>query len=84
MSCWNAFLGLLARADQAYDFGARLGFVTVLGIAVAVWTNLSYWNWHGFPRRYTAAFICTEVIAFIFAGVAIALVLKNEYFTDTR
>ena len=74
---------LLAQTRHT-SFGARLGFVTVLGIAVAVWTNLSYWNWHGFPRRYTAAFICTEVIAFIFAGVVIALVLKNKSFTDTR
>lgn len=67
---------LLAQTRHA-TFGARLGFVTVLGFVAAVWTNMSYWNWYGFPRRYTAAYMCTEIVGFIFAGVVIALVLKN-------
>ncbi len=74
---------LLAQTRHL-SFGARVGFVTVLGIAVAVWTNLSYWNWYGFSRRYTAAYMVTEAVGFIFAGLVIALVLKNKPFADTR
>ena len=74
---------LLAQTRHL-SFGARVGFVSVLGIAVAVWTNMSYWNWYGFSRRYTAAYMVTEAVGFIFAGVVIALVLKNKPFADTR
>ena len=74
---------LLAQTRHV-SFGARVGFVTVLGIAVAVWTNLSYWNWYGFSRRYTAAYMVTEAVGFICAGLVIALVLKNKPFVDTR
>ena len=74
---------LLAQTRHL-SFGARVGFVTVLGIAVAIWTNLSYWNWYGFSRRYTAGYMVTEAVGFICAGLVIALVLKNKPFVDTR
>lgn len=74
---------LLAQTRHV-SFGARVCFVTVLGIAVAVWTNMSYWNWYGFPKRYTAVYMVTEVVGFIVAGVVIALVLKNRPFAHTK
>jgi len=30
--------------------------VLVTGILAAITTNLSYWNWYGFPGAYTASF----------------------------
>jgi hypothetical protein len=74
---------LLAQTRHM-SFGARVCFVSVLGIAVAVWTNLSYWNWYGFSKRYTAAYMVTEAVGFICAGLVIALVLKNRPFADTK
>ena len=81
----ESFLAVFLLAQTRHvSFGARVVFVTVLGIAVAVWTNMSYWNWYGFPRRYTVAYMFTEVVAFICAGLVIALVLKNKPFVDSR
>ena len=74
---------LLAQTRHV-NFGSRVFFVSLLGVAVALWTNLSYWNWHGFSRRYTAAYITTEVVAFILAGIVIALVLKNKPLNDSQ
>ena len=74
---------LLAQTRHP-SFSARVVFVTVLGLAVVFWTNMSYWNWYGFSRRYTAAYMFTEVVGFICAGLVIALVLKNKPFVETR
>jgi hypothetical protein len=58
-------------------FGGRVMFVTVAGILAAIATNLSLWNWYGFNTAYTVANIVMEVIGFLAAGLAIALVLRN-------
>jgi hypothetical protein len=39
---------LLAQTGLA-GFAGRAGFVTVAGILAAISTNISYWNWYGFP-----------------------------------
>lgn len=67
-----------AESTRLATFGARLGFVTVAGVLAAIATNISYWNWYGFPTVYTAAYIFTQVVGFFLAGIAIALVLKNQ------
>lgn len=69
---------LLLGCTRLGTFGGRLGFVVVAGVLAAIATNISYWNWYGFPAVYTAAYIFTQVVGFFFAGVAIALVLKNQ------
>jgi hypothetical protein len=60
------------------SFGARVGFVTVAGILAAIATNVSYWNWYGFPKRYTAAYMFTEVVGFFIIGIVAALVLRKR------
>ena len=69
---------LLLMQTRLMTFGARVGFVVTAGILAAIATNISYWNWYGFPAVYTAAYIFTQVVGFFFAGLAIALVLKNQ------
>lgn len=59
-------------------FGARVVFVTVLGLLAAVATNISYWNWYGFPTTYTASYMCIQIVGFLCAGLVIALVLKKS------
>lgn len=68
----------LLSCTRLATFGARLGFVVVAGILAAIATNISYWNWYGFPAVYTSAYIFTQIVGFFFAGLAIALVLKNS------
>src|SRR5437868_8478907 len=43
---------LLAQT-RLVTFGSRVGFVLVVGIVAAIATNVSYWNWYGFPTVYT-------------------------------
>ena len=67
---------LLALARLA-GFGARFGFVLILGIIVAIATNVSYWNWYGFPGIYIAAYIFTQVVGFACVGFIAALLLRK-------
>ena len=60
------------------SFGGRLGFVTVAGILAAIATNVSYWNWWGFPTVYTASYMLIQVVGFFFVGIVAALVLPKN------
>jgi hypothetical protein len=68
---------LLAQTRLA-TFGARVGFVAVGCILAALWTNLSYWNWYGFPTKYTAAYMFTQIVGFICVGLVATLVFRKR------
>jgi hypothetical protein len=72
---------LLAQT-RLVTFSGRVGFVTVAGILVAIATNVSYWNWYGFPKRYTAAYMFIQVIGFLCIGLVAALVLGRNRSTS--
>ena len=67
---------LLAQTRLA-TFSGRVGFITLAGIMAAVTTNVSYWNWYGFPANYTAAYMFIEIIGYAAAGCVAALLLKK-------
>ncbi len=62
----------------AARFVTRVGVVTAIGISAAIATNVSYWNWYGFPLDFTEAAIVIEIVSAIVAGVAIAAVLPRR------
>jgi hypothetical protein len=68
---------LLAQS-RVTTFAGRVGFITVAGILAAIATNVSYWNWYGFPKRYTAAYMFTQIVGFIVVGIVSALVLRKS------
>jgi len=68
---------LLAWASIGSVAG-RVGFVLVAGILSAIATNVSYWNWYGFPGVYTASYILIEIVGFVLVGVAAGLVLRKR------
>ena len=68
---------MLLAQTRLTGYGARLGFVTVAGVLAAIATNISYWNWYGFPGSYTAAYMTTQIVGFICAGLVIAAVIKQ-------
>ena len=70
-------VALLAQT-RLTTFGGRVCFVTVAGILAAITTNISYWNWYGFPNRYTAANMFTEIVAFFLVGIVAALVFGKS------
>ena len=67
---------LLAQT-RLESFGARLGFVTVAGIMVSLATNVSYWNWYGFPTDYTAAYMTTQIVGFVCVGLVAAAMIRT-------
>jgi len=62
----------------AAGFAMRTGVVTAIGVSAAIATNVSYWNWYGFPLDFTMAAIVIEIVGAIAAGVAIAAVLPRK------
>jgi uncharacterized membrane protein YkgB len=68
---------LLAQTRLA-SFVGRVGFVLVAGILAAIATNVSYWNWYGFPCVYTAGYMFIQIIGFLCVGIVAALVLRKR------
>src|SRR5690242_2701650 len=67
---------LLAMAGLS-TFGARFGFVFFVAVLAAITTNVSYWNWYGFPSSYTAAYMFTAFMGYLCAGLVAASVVKT-------
>jgi hypothetical protein len=68
---------LLAQTGIA-SFAGRVGFVVIAGIMAAITTNVSYWNWYGFPGVYTTSYILIEIVGFVLVGVIAALMLRKR------
>lgn len=69
-------VALLAQTTIA-TFGGRVGFVTTAGILAAIATNVSYWNWWGFPTVYIASYMFIEIVGFFFVGLVAALIFRK-------
>ncbi|MGC2353290.1 MAG: hypothetical protein WA496_07835 [Candidatus Udaeobacter sp.] len=68
---------LLAQT-RIVSFAGRVGFVLATGILAAITTNISYWNWYGFPGVYTASYMLIQIVGFLLVGVAAALILPKR------
>ena len=69
----QALLGVwLLSMTRFGSFAGRLGFFVVLGLLAAITTNISYWNWYGFPAVYTLGAIVTNWVGLICAGAVAA------------
>src|SRR5215813_8956477 len=66
----------LLGQTSAASFGARWRFITIAGLLAAISTNVSYWNWFGFPGNYTLAYISIIFIGFVCAGLVAAAIVK--------
>jgi hypothetical protein len=67
---------ILLGQTSLVSFAARWRFITIAGVLAAISTNISYWNWYGFPGNYTLAYICTVAMGFVFAGLIAAAIVK--------
>ncbi len=68
---------LLAQTRIESFFG-RVAFVFWAGVLAAIATNVSYCNWYGFPKRYTAAYMFIQIIGFLIVGIIAALTLGRR------
>src|SRR2546423_15534366 len=67
---------LLAQT-RILTFGGRIGFVVAAGIMAAISTNVSYWNWWGFPTVYTASYMFIQLVGFFLVGVVAAIMFRR-------
>jgi hypothetical protein len=67
---------LLAQT-RIVSFGGRIGFVLVAGILAAISTNVSYWNWWGFPSVYTASYMFIQLVGFFLVGLVAAIMFRR-------
>jgi hypothetical protein len=67
---------LLLGQTRIVNFVGRWRFITIAGCMAAISTNISYWNWYGFPGNYTLAYISTVAMGFVFAGLVAAAIVK--------
>ena len=75
--CIEALLAALLLAQaRLTTYAARLAFVAGVGLLASIGTNLSYWNWYGFPATYTAAYITTQMAGFLCVGLVAAAMVK--------
>lgn len=63
---------MLLSATGMIGYTARVGFVALIGVPVALATNLTYWIWFGFPSSYTASQIFITWGGYLVAGLVIA------------
>jgi len=70
-------VAFLLVQTRIVSFSGRVGFVLVAGILAAITTNVSYWNWYGFPCVYTASYMFIQIVGFLLVGVVAALVLPK-------
>ena len=59
-------------------YAARVGFVTLIGVAGAITTNVPYWNWYGFPTSYSLVYAFVEIVGYLAAGLVIAWILPKS------
>lgn len=71
-------LAVLVWMSALRTFGSRIGFAVVVGLLAAITTNLSYWNWYGFPSNYTIATMFVEVMKYVAAGTVVAFIAGGE------
>jgi hypothetical protein len=68
----------LLTQTRIVSFAGRVGFVLVAGILAAISTNVSYWNWYGFPGIYTAGYMLIQIVGFLLVGIVAALLLPKR------
>jgi len=68
----------LLSSTRLLTAGSRILFVTIAGVLAAIATNVSYWNWYGFPKRYTVAYMFIQIVGFFLVGVVSAFMLRNR------
>jgi hypothetical protein len=49
----------------------------VAGILAAIATNISFWNWYGFPSVYVGSYMLIQIVGFFVVGIVAALVLRK-------
>jgi len=69
-------LAWLIAQTRFESFIAKASFSAVAGLLAVLPTNMSYWNWYGFPSSYTFVYMFVEFMGFIVAGLVASSLLR--------
>ncbi len=67
---------LLSKAGALSGYGARVLFVTLMGLLPTLAIDMPEWNWYGFPDTYLAAQFLVHVVGFALGGLVLARLVK--------
>lgn len=57
-------------------FASRVGLAFVIGLVAAITTNVSLWNWYGFPSSWVISNIVFLAIGYFIMGLVTAAIVK--------
>jgi len=68
-----AVIGLyLLSMTCGLSFWGKVGFFTLVGLAIGFVSHAPYWNWFSFSTPYVAVMILDTIITWFLAGLAVA------------
>lgn len=67
---------VLASAVNLRSYGGRVLLVTLLGLLPVLMVNFPYWNWYGFPDKYTVVQLADKLVSFFVGGIFLAAIVK--------
>jgi hypothetical protein len=67
---------ILLSCAKIASLGRRFAFVVILGLLASISTNISYWNWYGFPFSYTMSTVFTMAMGFALMGLVGAWMVR--------
>jgi hypothetical protein len=73
-----AWIAALLIWQVAGGFGARVLFVTLLGLFSWVTISVPYWNWYRFPADFTIAEAIDQIVGWLLAGLVLAAIVKPK------
>ena len=62
----------LLSQTAGLGYWGRVGFVTLVGVAIGFTGHFAYWNWFGFPTPYLMVTVADSVVAWFLVGLAMA------------
>jgi len=71
-----AFLVTWLLLHTKLSYHKKVGFVTMVGVIIALMGTLPYWIWFGFPGGFTVGCMFEIVLGWFFAGLAIGKVSR--------
>jgi hypothetical protein len=68
---------LLSQATAVTCYMGRVCFVITLGLLPFLIVNFPYWNWYGFPGKFTLIELVDKVVCFGLAGLVLGAIVKS-------
>ena len=73
-----AAFALAMASGKLRSFAGRVVFVTLLGLLGWAATDVSYWNWYGFPGAYEVGQFLDQVVGMAVAGTVLAFIMRRD------